>query len=108
MVKGKFASLRLPTPNDEVNKLELKLRGFNIPPTSSQSIQIWTNGIYSKNISVSNNIGQVFTIDLPDDFKINKNIGIEFRNLIPHSPKEHGLSQDNREIAIGLESIQFK
>mgnify|MGYP000323067937 CR=1 FL=1 len=33
---------------------------------------------------------------------------ITFKGLLPKSPKQLGLSQDDRQIAIGLESIQLR
>lgn len=105
---GNFSTLKLLAPHEAVNKIKIKLRAFNVPQTSSQNIQIWIDGLLIKNLSVSSDKGQEFSIDLPRNFKFNNPMKIEFRNLIPHSPKELGLSEDARKIAIGLESIEFE
>ena len=105
---GTIASMRVPTPKDAVNKIIFKLRAFVTPQFPEQNIEIWIDGTPIKKVKISSATGQELVIDLPKSLKPSHEVLIEFRDLKPSSPKQLGLSQDNRQIAIGLESLQFQ
>lgn len=104
---GRISSLKIPLPKDGTNKLIVQLRAFTTSNISEQSIEIWINGNLVQKVSVSSAQGQEFVVDLPASPASNK-VLIEFKGLNPQSPKQAGLSQDDRHIAIGLESIMFQ
>jgi len=105
---GKIASLKIPLPNQEVGMLIVQLRAFITPEISTQNIEIWINGHPIKKVSVSSSEGQEVLIELPKNLDPKQEMLIEFKGLNPQSPKKVGLSQDDRPIAIGLESIMFQ
>ena len=104
---GKVATLTIPKPNADVKKLIIKLRAFTSPQIRSQNIQVWINGIECEKLSLENNEGNEFTINLPRSVNEKREIQITFMNLNPQSPKQLGFSRDNRQISIGLESLRF-
>jgi hypothetical protein len=105
---GKITSLKIPLPNEAVSKLTVKLRAFITPQISTQNIEIFINGKLGKKVFISSNQGQEIIIDLPKNLEPKKEILLEFKGLSPESPKKIGLSEDDRQIAIGLESIMFE
>jgi Dolichyl-phosphate-mannose-protein mannosyltransferase len=105
--KGHLASIRLPVPSEEINKLILQLRAFITPTISEQNIEIWVDGYLIKSTAITSKLGQEVTINLPKNLKPSTEILIEFRGLKPQSPQQNSLSQDNRQIAIGIESLEF-
>lgn len=105
---GKITSVVIPPPNDGASKLTIQLRAFITPQVSKQNIEIWIEGQLAKKVSIASNQSQEFVVDLPEKLNSEKGILIEFKGLNPQSPKEIGLSQDDRLIAIGLESILFQ
>lgn len=105
---GQEATLRLPINDTDISKLIIKLRAFISPKNPSQNVQLWINGRKIKEIEISNSVGQEFQIDLPKDLNKEDGLRITLKGLSPQSPKKLGLSQDDRQIAIGLESIQLQ
>jgi hypothetical protein len=105
---GKNTSVVIPLPNDGASKLTIQLRAFVTPQVSKQNIEIWINGQLAREASMASNQSQELVIDLPEKLNPKKEVLIEFKGLNPQSPKAIGLSQDDRQIAIGLESILFK
>lgn len=105
---GKIASLKIPPPNERITKLIIRLRAFVTSEIQEQNIEILVNGELVKNFSLSSNLSQEFAINLPEQLGSKKEMLIEFKGLKPQSPKQSGLSKDNRQIAIGLESILFQ
>jgi hypothetical protein len=106
--KGKTTFLKIPLPNEELSKLIIRVRGFITKKNPLQTAELWINGNKLDSLNITSNQGQDFIVNLPRNINSNKDILIEFKNLNPTSPKEAGLSQDNRKIAIGIESIQFQ
>jgi hypothetical protein len=105
---GTVASIRVPSPKDQVDKIIFKLRTFVTPQFPEQNIEIWIDGTPIKKVKISSDTGQELVIDLPKSLKPSHEVLIEFKGLNPQSPKQLGLSEDNRQIAIGLESMQFQ
>ena len=105
---GTVASIKIPSPKEGINKIIFKLRAFVGPQFSEQNIEIWVDGSLIKKVAISSDKGQELVIDLPKSPKPSNEVLIEFKGLKPYSPKLLGLSQDDRQIAIGLESIQFQ
>jgi hypothetical protein len=104
---GQTASLTIPIPNQNISKMIIKMRAFISPQIPSQNIEVWINGDLIDKLNIANNASQEFMINLPKNINKNKEIQIKFANLKPLSPKALGLSQDDRQIAIGLESISL-
>lgn len=105
---GKTASLTIPKPDKEINKLIIKLRAFVSSQTPSQNIQIWINDYQVENVTLRSNVGQELTINLSKLVNNAKEIKIVFKNLNPQSPKRMGISEDDRDIAIGIETVSFQ
>jgi len=102
------ATVRLPVTNHEIRDLVFKLRAFVNSKNLSQNIEIWINGRHIKNIEILSSVSQEFIVEVPRDINKEGVLNITFKGLSPQSPKQLGLSQDDRQIAIGLESIQLR
>ena len=105
---GSEATLAIPPFNYEIKHIVFKLRSFVGPQTPSQNTQIWINGHRIKDIDISSAASQEFVVDLPRNIDAKEGLRITFKGLLPRSPKQLGLSQDDRQIAIGLESIELR
>lgn len=105
--KGIAPTLRLPVPEGQVKSMSIRLRPFVNTKHASQSIDILINGKKVSSAFLDSKSGADITVELKNELNEGKEIDIQFKGLNPESPKKLGLSNDDRQIAIGIESIQF-
>jgi hypothetical protein len=105
--QGKKATLTLPLPSSTTKEIALELRAFVSPTYPSQNIAIAANGDLFKSYklySFENNKVVIPLAPSPGQRSIELNF------IIPEarSPKAVGLSEDIRELGIGLISATFQ
>lgn len=106
--KGVSAFIELECPKEKVNTLILQMRAFINKLSPSQSVEILVNGKLKNSIVFANSTPKTIPINITNDCNISDRITISFLNLKPISPKELGLSVDDRRISVGLESAEFR
>lgn len=104
---GEKAILMLPNPGPNVSKLIIDARAFISINVPVQHIHFQIDN--QPAIEVSLNLEDKNLITLPIDSSAHANkiikIQITFRNAA--SPKDFGLGDDSRKIAIGIKSLEF-
>ena len=103
------AKLVLPMPKGDPSKLIIKANAFLNPKHPEQIVDISVSGVPLNNqVVLKQDKGNVFEIQLPKGPKTaGEPLMIEFRSHEAISPKEAGISPDERKLGIGLVSIQF-
>lgn len=105
--KGTTSTLRLPVPEGQVKSISMRLRPFINTKHESQLIDIFINGKKTSSAFLNSASGADVIVELMKELDIKNEIEIQFKGLKPESPKRLGISNDDRQIAVGIESIQF-
>jgi uncharacterized membrane protein YuzA (DUF378 family) len=104
--KGTHSSIDIETSREQLSKVSMRLRGFVSPKNSSQSAEVWINGIFIENFIITDDKSKEFIFSIPKKNNVDRgHLRIELKNMKPVSPKNLGISQDGRGLSIGLESI---
>jgi len=94
-------------PSSKPKKIVINARAFLAPTHHQQEIEVWGNGsMLGKAILKKFDANQI-ELTLPDQVIANPILNLEFRSINAVSPKDMGLSADERLLGIGLQSIQF-
>jgi hypothetical protein len=103
------ASIVLPVPDGNPSKLLIKANAFLTPKHPIQEIEVFINGVRVSNKFILNKQqDNLLEVMLPSGMNnVGDPLTIEFRSLNAISPKTAGLSADDRNLGIGLISIQF-
>lgn len=103
------ASIVLPVPDGNPSKLLIKANAFLTPKHPTQEIEVVINGVRLSNRFVLNKQqDNLLEVMLPNGMNNAEDpLTVEFRSLNAISPKTAGLSADDRNLGIGLVSIQF-
>ena len=103
------ASIVLPVPDGNPSKLLIRANAFLTPKHPTQEIEVVINGVRLSNKFVLNKQqDNLLEVILPSGMNnAGDPLTIEFRSLNAISPKTAGLSADDRNLGIGLVSIQF-
>jgi hypothetical protein len=104
--EGNRAKVVLPIPSGNPKTLELDFRAFINPQNPRQRIEIFVNGSFQKRLEFTSDQGNKVIIKLPDKI-IKDYVSLEFKLVDAKSPKELGVSDDNRKLAVGLTSANF-
>ena len=105
---GTHAKLLLPMPNPKPKFIELNLRAFLSAQKPSQTVDIFINRIFAKSITLNQASDFITEIQLSQKMLKFNYIQIEFRPKGPLlSPKELGMSNDERKLSIGLTTLTF-
>jgi hypothetical protein len=106
--EGSNASLIIPLPAGKTRSLALKLRAFVNGKHPNQSFEILINGTLVKKVSLDQFEGNVVEVPLPESLLGDQFIRVQFKLLNPASPKSLGISDDGRQLGIGLISAVFR
>ena len=101
------SKLRLPLPIDQAHTLELKMQAFVSPKHDHQRVNIFLDGQLQKTATLSQFQDNRIAIPIPQS--ISKQSSVEIRFELPDaiSPKELGMGEDARRLAIGLQSATY-
>jgi len=112
---GSTASLKMPlTPNLQAKSLVLEARALLNAMYPKQIVQIWVNGDNIGEVNLTQAEHNQITIPIAALRASNKgleNLGmlhIEMQFMNSVSPKDLGMSDDVRKLAVGLESATFR
>ena len=103
------ASIVLPIPEGSPSKILVKANAFLTASHSKQDIEVLVNGVrLPENFVLDRQQNNNLEIMLPSGMnKVGDSVAIEFKSLNAISPRAAGLSPDDRNLGIGLVSIQF-
>ena len=104
--EGDKAKLTIPLPkepaNDPINGLELEMRALVSPNYPKQSVEVWVNSQFQKKVILTQDQGNKILIDIAPTTPKQDYVTIELRLPNKAKPKDLGLGDDTRELAIGL------
>lgn len=106
--EGSNASLIIPLPAGRPRSLVFKLRAFVNAKHLNQSFEILINGAFVKKVSLDQFEGNVVEVPLPQSVLSEQFVKVQFKLLNPASPKSLGISDDDRQLGIGLISVVFR
>ena len=104
---GYQAKLLLPLPQQTPNQLILNVRPFVSAVQPSQDVKIRINQQLAGTYRLSTPDSQI-TIPLTAKMRERNYVEVLFQFTTSNSPKQLGLGEDERRLAIGLVSAQFK
>lgn len=102
---GKIAGLRFPLTSNRPQQVELTFRALVTTPLPAQRIEVLVNGKLSQVVQFKQAYGNTLIIPVP---KEGSEMKISLRLPNAAKPVDLGINKDVRQIAIGLESAQFK
>jgi len=106
--EGSNASLIIPLPSGKPRSLTLQLRAFVNEKHPNQLFEILINGVVVKKVSLDKFEENSVDIPLPQSVLNEQFFRLQFRLLNPASPKSLGISDDDRQLGIGLISAVFR
>jgi hypothetical protein len=102
---GKSAELRFPLASNRPQQAELTFRALVTPALPAQRIEVLVNGKLSQVVQYNQAYGNTLVIPVP---KEGSEMTVSLRLPNAAKPVDLGINKDVRQIAIGLESAQFK
>lgn len=99
------AKISLPLSANKPNMAKFKFRALVNDRLTYQTIEVWVNGQFIKSQNANQARDNELLIEVP---QTNANLEVEFRLPNAAKPKDLGINNDERLIAIGLETIEFK
>jgi hypothetical protein len=102
---GKIAGLRFPLASNRPQQVELTFRALVTPTLPAQRIEVLVNGKLSQVVQSKQAYGNTLVIPVP---KEGSEMKVSLRLPNAAKPVDLGINKDVRQIAIGLESAQFK
>lgn len=106
--EGSNASLIIPMPAGKPRSLIFELRAFVNEKHPNQVFEILINGKMVKKVSLDKFEGNSVHVSLPDAVLSEPFIRVQFKLLNPASPKSLGMSDDDRQLGVGLVSAVFR
>lgn len=100
--------LRIPVPSTLTTRpkyLKISMRALIGGPLRQQNIEIFINNNFVKKATLTKPFDNQVDIPLPEN---DENLELKFKLPNAAKPIDLGINQDVRQIAIGLESIEFK
>jgi hypothetical protein len=105
----KEASINLPLPiKTHPKSLTLTLRAFVTSKHPTQEFDLWVNGVKLQEVSLTKESNNQLTIPISPAMIETGSLNIEFKFKNPARPKDYGVGDDSRLLAIGLESAVFR
>ena len=103
------STIVMPLPKGRPTKILIEANAFLTPIHPNLHVAVYINGILaSQELTLSKQQNNYLEVQIPSHLtKEGDPILIEFRSLNPISPKDAGVSSDERKLGIGLHSIQF-
>ena len=105
--KGKESKLRIPTPSN-ASSMTFNLRALVTEKHPTQLVDVLINGRPRKSLKLVKASGNVIEIPLEKNDLQSNFLDIEFKFRNPTSPSKLGINEDDRTLAIGLESMMVK
>ena len=105
---GNVSRLVIPLPRDSLNGLvlNLNLRALVAPSHPTQNVKILFNGLNMGHFLLTHFDNNILNIRIPEEFKKQQFLVVDFESSSPISPKELGISpDDSRSLSIGLLSL---
>ena len=102
---GKESHLTLPLSNMRPSAVNLSIRALVSPKLPIQNIEIWSKGKLLKTVYINKAFGNQLLIEIPKD---GSTLDLNFKLPNAAKPIDLGINQDVRQIAIGIESAEFK
>lgn len=102
---GRNAKILLPLTANKPSIAKFKLRALVNDILTYQTIEVWVNGQFIKSQNVNKALDNELVIEIP---KVDTSLEVEFKLPKATKPKDLGINNDERLLAIGLESIEFK
>lgn len=102
---GKLAELRFPLAGNRPQQIEMTFRALVTPSLPAQRIKVLVNGKLNQVVQYKQAYGNTLVIPVP---KEGSEMKISLRLPTAAKPVDLGINKDIRQIAIGLESAQFK
>lgn len=105
---GELAKIYIPIANPSAKRIDLMLQAFVNGKHPDQRIEISTDGINYRQLSLTQFSGNLITI--PIDAKMQKGhyALLEFKLLNPVSPKSLGIGDDARKLGIGITQVNIR
>lgn len=105
--KGKESKLRIPTPSN-ARSMTFNLRALVTERHPTQLVDVYINNRLMKSITLVKASGNLIEIPLSSNDLQSHFLDIEFKFRNPTSPSKLGINEDDRTLAIGLESMMVK
>lgn len=104
-----LAKVILPMPKGDPFILRITANAFLTPGHPEQMIDVLVNGVrVADNLALKKQIHNLLDVKLPVGLKVpGEPVTVEFRSLNTISPRDAGISADDRKLGIGLISIEF-
>lgn len=93
-------------PKNHPTRMKLTLSAFIYPPIASQRAQVSINGDVVADLVLTSPVPGTIEISLPPN-REERVLNLDFRLPDARSPKEIGMSADERRLSIGLISLDF-
>jgi len=104
--EGDKVKLTIPLPQEPITGLELEMRALVSPNYPKQTVEVWVNSQFQKKVVLTQDQGNKILVDIPPSNNANTPkqdyVTIELRLPNKAKPKDLGLGDDTRELAIGL------
>jgi hypothetical protein len=88
--------------NDPIKGLELEMRALVSPNYPKQTVEVWVNSQFQKKVTLTQDQGNKVLVEIPATNPKQDYVTIELRLPNKAKPKDLGLGDDTRELAIGL------
>jgi hypothetical protein len=105
---GADPQLALFMPGGKPHTLILDMRAFINPQHPKQQVNISINGVPQKSVTFSNADNNPIELAIPPNSYGKEWINLSFSLPLAISPKELGMGEDTRKLAIGLKSAVFR
>jgi hypothetical protein len=102
---GHESRLRMKFSAERPNKIIFSVRALVNSTLPKQILQIWANDKFIKTVELSQPFGNKIELNVPFE---SENLDLKFKLPNAARPIDLGINEDVRQIAIGLESAQFK
>ena len=108
--EGDKVKLTIPLPIEPITGLELEMRALVSPKHPQQTVEVWVNSQFQKKVILSQGQGNQIFVEIPQASTNNSApsapkqdyVTIELRLPNKAKPKDLGIGDDTRELAIGL------
>lgn len=104
--EGDKVKLTIPLPQEEANHpikgLELQMRALVTPNYPKQTVEVWVNNQFQKKVTLTQDQGNQVLVEIASTDPKQDYVTIELRLPNKAKPKDLGLGDDTRELAIGL------
>ena len=105
--KGRQSSLHIPSP-ENASSLSFNLRALVNDKHPNQLIEVYVKNRLIKSVALTKDSGNVIEIPIEKNDLHSNFLDIDFKFKNPIRPSDLGINEDDRTLAIGLESMMVK